>query len=459
MLLEISTTHTPATDLGYLLHKHPDKLQTVDIAAGQAHIYYTEASENACTACLLLDINPVDLVRGDRGRNAFLQEHYVNDRPYTSNSFLSTAIVKAFTSAINGTCHPKPELVSTIMPLSAKIYSLKVDCSKDYIDKLFAPLDYKYNYELIQLDEKFPSWGAAKVVNLTVEKNTTLKEFLSQLYVFMMVLDNDRHYWISQNDIDVLMRRGENWLETHPEKDWITKRFLKNLKSLTSEALLRLANENELISIETQPEKKINLHQQRLDKALELLKLSGAETVVDMGCGEGKLLKMLLKESQFKKISGMDVAFGELQKAKENLFLDQASPALKERIKLFQGSVTYQDERLKGFDAAVLVEVIEHLDEERLPDMEKVIFGVAQPKTVVLSTPNAEYNVVFEKLDAENFRHDDHRFEWTRKEFADWCDKVCEKFNYSVEIFPVGQAEKNVGSPSQLALFKQNERN
>jgi 3' terminal RNA ribose 2'-O-methyltransferase Hen1 len=429
-------------------------LQTVELSVGNAHVFYPEATEDSCTACLLLDINPVDLVRGDRGRGAFLQEHYVNDRPYTSNSFLSTALVKAFGSAINGTCHTKPELALTAIPLKAKVHSLKVDCEKVCINKLFEPLGYKLSYDTIQLDSTFPSWGESKVVNLTIEKTTTLKEFLSQLYVFMMVLDNDRHYWVSRNDIDVLIRRGESWLENHPEKDWITKRYLKNLRTLTNQALLRLANEDELIEEQPLPERKLNLHQQRLNKAAELLKESGAESVLDLGCGEGKLLKLLLKEGQFKKIAGMDDSFGELQKAKENLNLDQASPAMRERIKIFQGSVTYKDERLKHFDAAVLVEVIEHLDEERLPAMEKVVFGFAKPTTVILSTPNAEYNVVFEKLQAESFRHDDHRFEWTRKEFSDWCNKICNEFNYQVEIYPVGQEAENIGAPSQLAVFK-----
>lgn len=454
MILELNTTHKPATDLGYLLHKHPDKLQTVELSVGNAHVFYPEANEDSCTACLLLDINPVDLVRGDKGRNAFLQEHYVNDRPYTSNSFLSTALVKAFGSAINGTCHLKPELAQTPIPLKAKVHCLKVDCDKTYINKIFEPLGYKISYNTIQLDFIFPSWGESNVVNLTVEKTTTLKEFLSQLYVFMVVLDNDRHYWISRNDIEVLIRRGENWLPNHPEKDWITKRYLKNLRTLTSPALLRLANEDELIEEQPLPERKLNLHQQRLNKAFELLKASGAESILDIGCGEGKLLKLLLKEGQFNKIAGMDVSFSELQKAKENLYLDQASPAMRDRIKIFQGSVTYKDDRLKNFDAAALVEVIEHLDEERLPAMEKVVFGFAKPTTVILSTPNAEYNVVFEKLQAETFRHDDHRFEWTRKEFSDWCNKICHEFSYQVEIYPVGQEEENIGTHSQLAMFK-----
>ncbi len=178
-LLEINTKNQPATDLGYLLHKHPDKLQTLDLAVGQAHVFYPEANEKSCTACLLLDINPVDLVRGGSGQHAFLPEHYVNDRPYTCNSFMATVLAKAFGSAVNGTCHAKPDLVQTAIPLSAKIYALKVECDKSYISRLFEPAGYQYSFDTVPLDPSFPDWGESRVVNLAVEKKTTLKEFLS----------------------------------------------------------------------------------------------------------------------------------------------------------------------------------------------------------------------------------------------------------------------------------------
>ena len=455
MLLEITTTHIPATDLGFLLNKHPDRLQSVELAVGKAHVFYSEARESLCTACLLLDINPVDLVR-TRGQMAFLQQHYVNDRPYTSNSFLSTAMVKAFGSAMNGTSKGKPELVDQSLPLKATVHSLKADCDLQYLPKLFEPLGYTLNVETLPLDERFPSWGTSRAVNIAIEKTTTLKELLSQLYVFILALDNDRHYWISQTDIEVLLRRGEGWLDQHPEKEWITRRFLKNLRTFTSQALLRLAGEEELAMEENKPKVWVSLHEQRLQKAYEFIKQSGATSVLDLGCGEGKLLKKLIKDSQFRRIVGMDVSFSELQKAKEYLFLDTASPLMRERISLFQGSVTYKDDRMKGFDTAALVEVIEHLDEERLPAMEKVVFGNAKPKTVIVSTPNAEYNSVFERLDAEAFRHEDHRFEWTREEFTSWCNKVCTQYGYEVNIHPVGAEEESIGAPSQMAVFTKN---
>lgn len=455
MLLEITTTHTPATDLGFLLNKHPDRLQSVELAVGKAHVFYSEASESICTACLLLDINPVDLVR-TRGQMAFLQQHYVNDRPYTSNSFLSTALVKAFGSAMNGTCKGKPELVDQPLPLKAIVNSLKADCDHAYLAKLFEPLGYDLKMETMPLDEQFPSLGMSKTVNITIEKVTTVKDMLSQLYVIMLALDNDRHYWISQAEIEVLLRRGEGWLDQHPEKEWITRRFLKNLRTYTNQALLMLAGEEELVKEEHKPKVWISLHEQRLQMAFELIKQSGASSVLDLGCGEGKLLRKLIKDSQFRRIAGMDVSFSELQKAKEKLFLDTASPLMRERISLFHGSVTYKDDRMKGFEAAALVEVIEHLDEERLPAMEKVVFGNACPKTVIVSTPNAEYNTVYKRLDADRFRHEDHRFEWSREQFTNWCNSICTQYGYEVNVYEVGEKEEGIGAASQMAVFKRN---
>jgi 3' terminal RNA ribose 2'-O-methyltransferase Hen1 len=291
-------------------------------------------------------------------------------------------------------------------------------------------------------------------VNLTLDKTCTLQELLSHVYLLIPVLDNSRHSYVTQHDIEILMQKGQGWLEQHPERDWITRRFLRNIRTIANEAILRLAGEEALPSDEPTSPLQESLHQQRLNRAYERLQQSGAQRVLDLGCGSGKLLRLLLRDGQFRKIAGMDVSFSELQLAKENLHVDEASPALRERLSLFQGSVTYLDERLKGYDAVAMVEVIEHLDEERLPAMERVVFGYAAPDTVVLTTPNAEYNVVFERLDPQAFRHQDHRFEWTREEFQNWCGHVCERYGYEVRLEPVGQEEPEVGAPSQMAVFK-----
>jgi 3' terminal RNA ribose 2'-O-methyltransferase Hen1 len=210
---------------------------------------------------------------------------------------------------------------------------------------------------------------------------------------------------------------------------------------------------DELVEKTEKQKRKETLHDKRIKLVAEKITESGAERVLDLGCGEGKLIRQLIKQKQFSEIVGMDVSYNELIKAKERLHFEEMSPKQKERINLFQGSLTYKDQRLEGFDAAAVVEVIEHLDLNRLKAFERVLFEFAKPKTVVLTTPNQEFNVMWDKLDAEEMRHDDHRFEWTRKEFLEWSNKIGGTYNYKVELFPIGDEVENIGAPSQMAIF------
>ena len=274
-------------------------------------------------------------------------------------------------------------------------------------------------------------------------------------------LDNDKHYFVSQDEVDKLLGRGENWLPSHPAKDQIVSRYLINLKSLSRQASSLLTQEIEAEKDEQatpEPaevkERKANLHQQRLDLALEKIKASGATSVIDLGCGEGKLLRMLIKQRQFQRIAAMDISYVELGRVKQRLHWDDMAPRQKERINLFQGSLTYRDERLSGFDAAAIIEVIEHLDEDRLAAFVRVVFEFSRPGTVVLSTPNVEYNVLFENMAEGSLRHDDHRFEWTRQQFEDWAEKLCTQYSYDVEFFAVGEIHNELGAPSQMGVFR-----
>ena len=464
MLLTITTTYQPATDLGYLLHKHPDRFQSVDLSVGKAHIFYPESTAEKTTVALLLDVDPIDMVRGSRNLSGkgFSLGQYVNDRPYVASSFMSVALSKTFSTAMNGTCKDRPELVDQPLPLEAHIAVLPAPRGGEIlIRRLFEPLGYQLEIERKPLDEKFPAWGESKYYTLKLTHTITLKELLSHLYVLIPALDNDKHYYVSQSEINKLLKKGKGWLETHPEKEQITRRYLINLNSLAREALGRLneGEENSEAAKETEEntaekEQKETLHQRRLKQVLDQLKLSGAEKVLDLGCGEGKLLRMLLRHKQFKQITGMDVSYSELTKAKQRLHWEEMPPRQKARIKLFQGALTYRDKRLSGFDAAAIVEVIEHLDENRLIAFERVVFEYAKPKTVVLTTPNAEYNALFESMEAGAMRHDDHRFEWTRAEFETWAKDVAEANNYSVEFLPVGDEEPKVGAPSQMGVFR-----
>lgn len=461
MLLTITTTHKPATDLGFLLHKHPDKFQSVDLSMGKAHIFYPESSLDKTTVALLLDIDPIDMVRGARklSGTGFPLRQYVNDRPYVASSFMSVAISKAFSTAMNGKCKAKPELVETPIPLAAKIAVIPAPKGGEtLIRKIFEPLGYQIKLQQHILDDRFTDWGNSKYFTLELSQTITIKELLSHLYVLIPALDNDKHYFISQSEIDKLLAKGQGWLLNHPEKEQITRRYLRNLQSLSREALERLNEAEEITEIHIEEDSKTTkykqtLNQQRLKLVLEQLKLSGAAKVIDLGCGEGKLLRMLLQEKQFTKIAGMDIAYDELSKAKDRLHWSELAPKQKERIQLFQGALTYKDKRLEGYDAAAMVEVIEHLDENRLSALERVIFEFAQPKTIILTTPNREYNVIFENMKTDTLRHHDHRFEWTIKEFKTWAKDVAARNNYQVNFLPVGEVIENVGAPTQMGIF------
>ena len=463
MLLSLTTIHQPATDLGYLLHKHPDQFQTLDLSFGKAHVFYPEATKERTTVCLMLDLDSIDLVRASQrtSGDGFGLRDYVNDRPYVASSFLSVAISKAFGSAMNGNCSQRPELVETPFPFEVAISALPVPNGGVFLlKKFFEPLGYAVEAQRQPLDDHFPEWGESRYYSVRLRHTLTTKELLSHLYVLIPALDNDKHYFVSQSEIEKLLQKGEGWLKSHPEREQITRRYLIDLNSLSRQALDRLNESGESLPSQEAPlvptadrARKETLHEKRLKLVADKLRDSGAQSVLDLGCGEGKLLVHLLKNKTMTRIGGMDVSYQSLLKAKERLHYEEMSPRQKERLVLFQGSVVYRDTRLEGYDAAAVVEVIEHLEPNRLNSFERVLFEFATPGVVVLTTPNKDYNERFETLDADEFRHEDHRFEWTRDEFAIWVKSVSEKYHYSFELFPVGDVDEKVGAPSQMVVF------
>jgi 2-polyprenyl-3-methyl-5-hydroxy-6-metoxy-1,4-benzoquinol methylase len=542
MLLTITTSYQPATDLGFLLHKSPHKLHTIDLAFGKAHVFYPTATEQQCTAALLLDIDPVGLVRKERG-SAFPLAQYVNDRPYVASSFMSVAIKRVFGTLLAGRSKERPELVTADLPLVATIYALPCQSGAEFLRSLFEPLGYTVKLDAYPLDQKFPDWGESPYYTLTLAKSCPVRELLTHLYVLIPVLDNKKHYFIGEAEIEKLLRNGEGWLEAHPEKEVITRRYLRNLRSLSRQALDRL-RENEAIddepdelapqisadlqeeqledtiispksqstnsdlraqpisvadtgvisapnfeiavnakpeptAISEQPqqqdrlaptdlteqteselseesEPKVSLHQQRHQAVLDILLANQVRTVIDLGCGSGKLLRRLKKERSFTKIAGCDVSILSLEAARDRLKPDRQRLGEPE-IELFQAALTYRDQRFAGYDAAVLSEVIEHVELPRLAALERSIFGAAAPPLVIVTTPNREYNVLFEGLPVGQFRHSDHRFEWTRSEFQAWADQTAQTYGYEVAITPIGDLDPQLGAPSQMAIFLKSE--
>ncbi|WP_405906232.1 MULTISPECIES: 3' terminal RNA ribose 2'-O-methyltransferase Hen1 [unclassified Streptomyces] len=484
MFLTISATGTPerpATDLGYLLHKHPDNAQTFSTSYGTAHVLYPEASVERCTAALLLEVDAVALVRRGKGKgrggapDAALAQ-YVNDRPYAASSLLAVALSAVFSSAMKGQCNARPELPARPLPLRVEVPALPARGGADLVRALFEPLGWTVTVEAVALDAEFPEWGDSRYVRLVLEsERLTLSEALRHLYVLLPVLDDAKHYWVSSDEVDKLLRAGDGWLPDHPEQKLITSRYLSRRWSLTREAMERLelvrlaeaddsvveeidnavAEETEADSEDAaEPEEKsVSLAVQRRDAILAALHASGAARVLDLGCGQGQLVQALLKDTRFTEIVGVDVSMRALTVASRRLKLDRMGERQAERVKLMQGSLAYTDNRLKGYDAAVLSEVIEHLDLPRLPALEYAVFGSARPKTVLVTTPNVEYNVRWETLPAGHSRHGDHRFEWTREEFRAWAERVAGRHGYGVEFTPVGPDDPEVGPPTQMATF------
>ncbi len=457
MLLTITYTGHPATDLGYLLHKNPARPQTVELNHGLAHVFYPEATEERCTAALLLDIDPLDLARGkegSQGEGGLFD--YVNDRPYVASSFLSVAISRVFGTALGGRCAKKPELVEKKLALEARVTMLPCG-NADLVRRFFEPLGYEVTAEGKQLDDKFPQWGQSRYYNVTLMGEVRLSELLNHLYVLIPALDAEKHYWIGTDEIEKLLAHGEGWLASHPDKALIANRYLGRRKPLVNVALARLIEEEpepeEEQEPKEKPEKELNLNRQRLGTVLAALKSAGARSVIDIGCGEGNLLMLLEKDRFFERIAGADVSFTVLERASERLRLDRVPENQKGRLTLFQASLTYRDKRFSGYDAAAVVEVIEHMDAGRLAAFERVLFQYAQPGTVVLTTPNREYNALYEGMKEGALRHRDHRFEWTRAEFEAWAREVAARHGYSVRFESVGDVDPERGAPTQMGVF------
>ena len=407
-----------------------------------------------------MDIDPVGLVRGRSGEGAL--DRYVNDRPYVSSSFLSAAMSRVFGTAMGGRSKERQELADTLLDWTAVIAVVPCRNGESFIRALFEPLGYAVSTERHPLDECFPEWGDGFYYTVTIAGKKRLQDLLTHIYVLIPVLDAEKHYWVGDDEVEKLLRKGEGWLAAHPERETIAARYLRYDRRLTRDALARLADEagddpeaaeEAHTHEELQIEAPMRLWEQRIAAVLSALHQAGAKTVVDLGCGEGKLLKPLLQDKAFEKITGMDVSWRSLETARRRLYFDQMPDAQRKRIELIHGSLMYRDKRLEGFDAATVVEVIEHLDAPRLAAFERVLFERARPKTIVVTTPNSEYNVRFETLPAGQFRHKDHRFEWSRQEFSSWAAGIAERFGYSVRFRPVGPEDSVVGAPTQMGVF------
>jgi 3' terminal RNA ribose 2'-O-methyltransferase Hen1 len=460
MFLSVATTHVPAPDLGYLLHKHPERLHEVDLPFGRARLFYPVVSDVRCEAAMVLDVDPVALVRG-RGPEGGMQDQYVNDRPYAASSLLSVAMNKMLRSAMAGSSKERPELTEADLPLEARIVPLPARGGEKLVHDLFEPLGWTVETVPVM----GPDGGHSRYVDLRLSGHGRLSALLNHIYVLIPVLDDDKHYWVGEDEVTKLMEKGAGWLDAHPCRDLIVRRYLVHRRSLARSALARLAPE--IVEEEADPdmtasprgasevalEAPIRLHDARLDAVVAMLRDKAVSSVADLGCGEGKLLTRLVREKWAKRLFGVDASARDLDYAAKRLKLGLPGGPKEGRVTLLHGALTYRDRRWAEAEAAALVEVIEHLDPERLPALERVVFGDAKPRVVVVTTPNADYNVLFPNLAAGAFRHPDHRFEWSRERFRTWADGIEGRYGYTAEFGDIGPVEHELGAPTQSVVF------
>jgi len=452
-----------ARDLGHLLHKHPDRVHVRDVGTGALTVFFAERDDAQTRAVMHHAVDPVALVRGKAGPGSGarggsgegLLAQYVNDRPYAANSLLSVALGRGIGQALSGRSRERPELAVRALPFEIRVVSLAVHGDADLVTRIFAPLGYAV--EALALGET----GLRAVFDLRLGITARLCDVLGQLAVLVPVLDDAKHYWVDDTEIDKLLARAGPWLAAHPERDLIMRRALKHRRDLVDTARARIDAEaalqadsvqGETVAAGLRPQGR-RLHDARLDMVAGIIAQAGARSVLDLGCGEGRLIRRLLAAPAIKRILGVDPALRLLETAHARLDLDGAGEALRRRVQLQPGSLTYADRRWRGFDAAALVEVIEHIEPARLPALEAALFGDARPGIVVVTTPNRAHNAAFAGLDPGDLRHHDHRFEWNAAEFGAWAGRVAAAHGYGFEIRPIGEADPVHGAPSQCALF------
>jgi SAM-dependent methyltransferase len=468
------TVASPGDELSYLLFKHPGRVQAFDLAVGRAWVFYPRADAEATEAALLVDVDSAALARSKRFRvSGFELAHHVNDRAYAASSLLAVALGRVFRSAMAGSDPAdRPGAADRPRQLTIHLPSVRSRGGAPLVRQLFEPL----------------GWAADAVeavptcVDLRLSGVARLSTALSQLYVLLPTLDDSKHYWVAEAEIDKVVRHGRDWLAEHPLRDRILFSYLARQRGYAADAAARLDGAAGLdgaaptdgagrpdgiaradgagrldgigggatgASLDLAPAQ-VPLAEQRIRYLVAKLRGLGAKRVLDLGCGEGRLVRRLLDEAQFE-VVGADVSPGALDQAGRRL--EKLADRQLRRVSLIQASATYRDERFRGFDAIIASEVVEHIDPDRLAAVERNLFQDARPGRVIVTTPNADYNRLY-GLARGRPRHPDHRFEWTRAEFQGWAERVGRLGGYRVEFDGIGPEDPDLGQPTQVALFE-----
>ena len=466
MLLTITHRGKDTQNLGYILFKNPNRPQEVKLNTGKAYVFYPKVSNEETTIALLVDINSLDLAKGEKGKEVQPQNlfDYVNDRPYAASSFLATAMHKVFGTAISGRGDEYQELADSKIDLTASIHMLPCPLDKEILNKIFQPLGYAVSYETFLLDEKFPQWGDSKYVNLNITGKVELKTLLKQIILLIPAFDRFKHYDIGgQDEINKLIKLGDGWLNNHPEKDFILARYLQYKKGLVNKAQEQFKSDIEVseviedsdVAIEefeigeiVENEKKESLNTMRWNTVLKSLADYDVKSLLDLGCNNGKFLEKVRDKLDINKLAGTDISFKVISVANR-----KANKKDMSKIDFFHSSILYKDNRFKGYDAVTVIEVMEHIDKSKLYLFEKILFGYINPRIIILTTPNKDYNENYKNLDSKGLRHFDHRFEFTKEEFKNWKGLMCFHYHYFSKFIEIGTPDDKDKYPTLGTIF------
>ncbi len=448
MHLQITTTHRPATDLGYLLHKHPGKVNVADLSSGRTSMCFPRADAEACTFALSVEVDPVALVRDRVGTT----DAYVNDRPYAASSLLAHAIGRALGTARAGTCKARPDLVGVAMPFEVVVEGVGAGDRRLDPATAFGCLGYSVTFEPYEVDARGLGTLRARSGRLTLAGTVSLADMLDHLCVLLPVLDGDIHAYVDEGAVDSMLARSGRWLAAHPCRERIVRTFTKRLPALGERAMAGLRTASGEPPVTDGPGAPRRLDDDRRDFVVSAVAASGARSLLDLGCGEGKLLLRLADMPAVRRVLGVDPSVRDVGRLRERLDRREVKVPHGIEVEVRFGTLALRDTRLAGFDAAVLSEVVEHVEPGRLEALERHLFGDAAPRTVVVTTPNHEFNVVW-GLPAGVLRHDDHRFEWDRAGFLAWVGKVEASYGYSATIHGIGDALPDLGHPTQAAVL------
>jgi 3' terminal RNA ribose 2'-O-methyltransferase Hen1 len=476
LLLSLSVSGEHAPDLGFILYKHPDRVFEKSTPKNRITGFFAENSAGRAEFCLTVEVDQVERVRGvnwDRGIAS-----YVEPMPFLAASHMSQALSSALGSAMNGVLASKDPIVDArvkevgVKPLPITIKVGAVRCSPYMITRLFEELGWTVMVESHGLDVPNVSEEDDRPLHVfTLTGAATVSDALTQLYVLLPVLDPSRHYFYDESEVRKLFDKGGEWLKNHSARDLIISRYLsksKELREYARQLFGRFQEKKDIDELIAETEDAMgewedpddnSPHQQRHSRIVGDIAEWRARTVIDLGCGEGKLLERLVRIAPDMRVVGIEPSAREIERARKKLS-NNPGKNLDPRVEFVHGSAMYGDERFKGFDAAVLSEVIEHVDEERLSLLARSVFGIMAPRRVIITTPNGDYNKVFGFFPGE-FRHADHRFEWTMTECRAWVDGVTATYDYEAEITPVGgrnpEADEANGEISHYIVFTKKE--